>query len=202
MKKFVVVTGPGRSGTSLAMSLVCAAGFNRGKCLPPNKQKSLRHGYNEHPLTNTQGEDIERAIDELEAEGCNVVKLIHLHGQWIPRLKARGYDVKVIVTSRPESEIWASGREIYPDWKPQAIGAICGTASQILRETRGYLDDPNTSAYELPFHKVVEKDTELLLGLWTFLVEEDGVYHGGSSYALKKMEELIKPEVSKNIGKQ
>jgi hypothetical protein len=94
------------------MQLVAACGFNVGKCNEPNiphRWDGLRAGYNEHPLSNAQGAAIDEAIDKLEAEGCNAIKLIHLYAQWIPRLKARGYDVRVVVTSRAESEIWDSG---------------------------------------------------------------------------------------------
>jgi len=204
MKKFVVVCGPGRTGTSLATKLVEACGFNLGACLPPNKEGSLRHGYGEHPLTNAQGDDIEKAIDQLEEQGANCVKLIHLYAQWIPRLKTRGYDVKIVVTSRPEEEIWASGRDIYPGWKPQAIAAICGTANRILRETKEYLSDPTVKAYELPFHKVIEKDVGILVGLWDFLARPhynengEGIYRGDSWGCLKKMEEIIKPDIVKH----
>jgi len=202
-KKFVVVCGPGRSGTSLATKLVEACGFNLGECLPPNKEGSLRHGYGEHPLTNAQGEDIERAIDELEKQGANCVKLIHLYAQWIPRLKARGYDVRVVVTSRDEDEIWASGRDIYPGWKPQAIPAICGTANRILRETKKYLTDPDTKAFELPFHKVVDRDRKVLFGLIEFLTDRNG--RKSSAAAMKNFhvfqwfKQIIRPDIVRHV---
>jgi len=194
-KRFVVVCGPGRSGTSLATKLVEACGYNLGECLPPNKEGSLRHGYGEHPLTNAQGEDIERAIDELEEQGTNCVKLIHLYAQWIPRLKVRGYDVRVVVTSRPENEIWSSGRDIYPGWQPQAIPAICGTAARILNETRQYLNNPNVKAYELPFHKVVEKDHDTIMGLVDFLTRGGPLTPKGQAAAFHTIQQIIQPDI-------
>lgn len=199
-KKFVVVCGPGRSGTSLATKLVEAAGFNLGKCLPPNKEGSLRHGYGEHPLTNTQGFYIEDAIDKLETEGTNCVKLIHLHGQWIPRLMSRDYDVRVVVTTRDVKEIWDSGMDIYPGWRPNAIQAICDTAEGILRECGKYLYDVTYNAYQLPFQKVIEKDRNTLIGLIDFLTYEkmhEGapVFEGNQHTILEKMEGIIKPDV-------
>lgn len=193
-KKFVIICGPGRTGTSLATKLVEACGFNLGKCLPPNKEGSLRHGYGEHPLSNAQGSDIEKAITDLEAEGTNCVKLIHLYAQWIPRLQARGFDVRVVVTSRPEEEIWASGQDIYPGWRPNAIQAICGTANRILRETRGYLTDPSVNAFELPFHDVVGKKEEVLLGLAQFLMDKEECKYT----AVTKMMAIIKPGIVKH----
>lgn len=196
MKKFVIICGPGRSGTSLATKLVEVCGFNLGKVNEPNipnRWEGLRAGYGEHPLSNAQGESIEEAIDKLEAESCNVIKLIHLYAQWVPRLKARGYDVHVVVTSRPENEIWESGRKLYTCWQPQAIAAICGTASRILRETRSYLEDPDIKAYELPFHKVVEKDKETLLGLSMFLMDRKD--KDGISSAYLDMVKIIRPDI-------
>jgi hypothetical protein len=187
-KKFVVLCGPGRSGTSLGMQLVSACGLSVGKCNEPNiphRWEGLRAGYNEHPLSNAQGQDIETAITKLEEEGCNAIKLIHLYAQWIPRLAARGYDVHVVVTSRKESEIWESGQKLYTGWQPQAIGAICGTAKAILAETGGYLRDPNLKAYELPFQKVVDRDKEVLQGLCDFL--------GGGTVG--SLEEIIRPDI-------
>lgn len=203
MKQFAVICGPGRSGTSLATSLVEACGYNLGKVNEPNiphRWEGLRAGYGEHPLSNAQGEAIEAAIDELEAQGANCVKLIHLYAQWIPRLKARGYDVRIVVTSRPEEEIWESGQKLYTGWQPQAISAICGTAKRILRETREYLNNPDFAAYELPFHKVVEKDKETLLGLVAFLIPDknekgERLYHGGQYAMWKKMEKIIRPDI-------
>jgi len=205
MKPFAVVCGPGRSGTSLATKLVEACGYNLGTCLPPNKEGSLRHGYGEHPLTNCQGEDIERAIDELEAEGCNVVKLIHLYAQWIPRLKARGYDVRVVVTSRPENEIWDSGMDIYPGWKPQAIPAICGTAKRILLETKQYLANPDVEAYELPFHKVIKLDRDVLFGLMEFLMDIPKPQRRSNAWCIKMfgifqyMKQIIRPDIVRHV---
>jgi hypothetical protein len=196
MKKFVVVCGPGRSGTSLAVKLVEACGYSLGKCLPPNKEGSLRHGYGEHRLSGKQGDAIEGAIDELEAEGVNCIKLIHLYAQWIPRLQTRGYDVKVVVTSRPEEEIWNSGNDIYPGWKPQAIPAICGTAKRILRETGRYLTSSKVKAYELPFHEVVAKDEDVLFGLVKFLVD---TYPHCSQEYVAKLEGIIKPDIVKHV---
>jgi len=173
MKKFAVVCGPGRSGTSLATKLVSSCGFNFGKCLPPNKEGSLRHGYGEHSLTNAQGTDIDAAIDKLEAEGASACKLIHLYAQWIPKLQSRGYEVYIVVTSRDVNEIWASGMDIYPNWRPNAIGAICGTADRILKETQRYLKSKKYKAYHLPFGKVVRRDNTTLKGLCDFLGDGD-----------------------------
>jgi len=198
-KPFVVICGPGRSGTSLATKLVEACGYNLGKCLPPNKEGSLRHGYGEHPLTNTQGDAINEAIDKLEAEGANCVKLIHLYAQWIPRLQARGYDVRVVVTSRPEKEIWDSGRDIYPGWQPQAIPAICGTAKRILRETSRYLSSDKYNAYELPFHKVVKKDEPTLRGLIEFLMPDEPL--STQFMTFEELCEIIEPDIVKHIKK-
>lgn len=186
--KFVVLCGPGRSGTSLGMQLIAACGFNIGKCNAPNiphRWEGLRAGYNEHPLSNAQGAGIDAAIDKLEAEGCNAIKLIHLYAQWIPKLKARGHDVHIIVTSRDEEEIWESGRKLYTGWQPQAIGAICGTAKAILRETGVFLSDPTEKAYELPFQKVVEVDETILSGLCDFL--------GGGK--LEDLCKIIRPDI-------
>lgn len=208
-KKFIVICGPGRSGTSLATSLVEACGFNLGKVNEPNiphKWDGLRAGYGEHPLSNAQGKLIEQAIDKLEAEGCNVIKLIHLYKQWIPCLKLRGYDVHVVVTSRAENEIWESGRELYTNWQPQAIAAICGTAKHILRETQEYLKDENTKAYELRFQKVIEKDEKTLLGLAMFLMDrktqhEDGYVSSNSADiydAYLAMRKMVRPDIVKH----
>jgi hypothetical protein len=183
----------------LATKLVEACGYNLGECLPPNKEGSLRHGYGEHPLTNCQGQDIEKAIDELEEQGANCVKLIHLYAQWIPRLQARGYDVKVVVTSRPEEEIWSSGHDIYPGWQPQAIPAICGTAKRILGETKAYLSNPNVNAYELPFHKVVEKDIDILLDLAHFLTDTpSGCKPVQMTEYVRLFKQIIQPDIVKH----
>lgn len=211
MKKFVVLCGPGRSGTSLGMQLVKACGFNVGECNEPNiphRWEGLRAGYNEHPLSNAQGAAIDDAIRGLEAQGCNAIKLIHLYAQWIPKLKEHGYDVHVVVTSRAEEEIWDSGRQLYTGWQPQAIGAICGTAKRILRETQGYLEDPNIKAFELPFQKIVEKDRKTLLGLAKFLMEEKEYFpelgrmmrtNGAEIWdAYVRMLEIIRPDIVKH----
>ena len=200
MKKFVVVCGPGRSGTSLATKLVEICGYSLGECLPPNKEGSLRHGYGEHPLTNAQGNAIEDAIDILENQGANCVNLIHLYAQWIPRLQRRGYDVKVVVTSRPEEEIWNSGNDIYPGWQPQAIPAICGTAKRILRETSRYLTSSKIKAYELPFHSVVAKDTDLLVGLWHFLTDTpSGCKPVQMTQTVSELKRIIRPDIVRCI---
>lgn len=202
-KKFAIVCGPGRSGTSLAMSLVEACGYNLGKVndFQHESYGGLRHGYGEHPLTNTQGFEIENAIDKLEEEGANAVKLIHLHYQWIPRLQRRNYDVRIVVTSRNIKEIWNSGMDIYPGWRDGAIQKICGEAEEIMRACQRYLYDASYNAYHLPFQKVISKDRDLLLGLIDFLQEphhdENGeaIYRENQYAILKKMEEIIKPEI-------
>lgn len=196
-KKFVVVCGPGRSGTSLATKLVEACGYSLGECLPPNKEGSLRHGYGEHPLTNCQGDAIDDAIYRLEAQRANCVKLIHLYAQWIPRLQAHGYDVRVVVTSRPESEIWASGNDVYPGWMPQAIPAICGTAKRILRETGRYLSSSKVKAYELPFHEVVEKNQQTLIGLVRFLMDDNSFKDRLDT--MYRMFKIIRPDIVKHV---
>lgn len=199
-KSFVVICGPGRSGTSLATKLVEACGYNLGKVNEPNiphRWEGLRAGYGEHPLSNAQGAAIESAIDDLEAQGANAIKLIHLYAQWIPRLQARGYDVRVIVTSRDEDEIWASGRKLYIGWQPEAIQAICGTASRILRETQGYLSNPDIKAYELPFQKVIEKDENLLYGLVDFLGDN---FERGKLYS--RIRDVIRPDIVQHAKKK
>ena len=198
-KKFVVICGPGRSGTSLATALVQACGFSAGKCNEPNipnRWEGLRAGYNEHPLSNAQGVDIDAAIDKLEEQGTNCIKLIHLYAQWIPRLKARSYDVRVVVTSRAEEEIWDSGRKLYTGWQPQAIGAICGTAKRILSETKSYLTDPDIKAYELPFQKVVEKNEGVLLGLVDFLMADKSDVDRTESYI--NILNIVRPDIVKH----
>lgn len=190
-KKFVVLCGPGRSGTSLGMQLISGCGFNVGNCNEPNiphRWDGLRAGYNEHPLSNAQGAAIDKAIDELEEQGCNAIKLIHLYGQWIPRLQARGYDVHIVVTTRDLKEIWESGTQLYTGWQPQAISAICGTAEAIMRDTRRYLNDDKYKAYELPFQRVVDRDETVLQGLCDFL-------GGGTLDELKK---IVRPDIVKH----
>ncbi len=173
MKKFVVVCGPGRSGTSLACELVKACGFNFGKC-NPLQEFGLRSGYNENPLTNCQGAAIGPAIDKLEEQGANAVKLIHLYAQWIPRLKTRGYDVRIVVTSRSVEEGIQSGNKLYTGWKPQAIPAICG----FLTISRGSIfesvalmqqvfdqDQIDTGLYQELYDKD-EQASKMLLGMF------------------------------------
>ncbi len=204
MKRFIVLCGPGRSGTSLGMELIKACGYNAGDINDPNiphRWEGLRAGYNEHRMSNAQGADIDVAIDYFEEKGINCLKLIHLYKQWIPRLQERGYDVRVVVTSRPEEEIWESGKKLYTGWQPQAIAAICGTAKRILRETKAYLDNPRVKAYELPFHKVIEKDADVLLGLVAFLSPPDKndkgewLFSGNQYGQFKQMEKIIRPDI-------
>jgi len=199
MKPFVVLCGPGRSGTSLGMQLVQGCGFNVGKCNEPNiphRWEGLRAGYNEHPLSNAQGATIDEAIDKLEAQGCNAIKLIHLYAQWIPRLKARGYDVRIIVTSRDIEEIWTSGRQLYTGWQPEAISAICGQAERIMRETRGYLSDKNYKTYELPFQKVVDRDEETIQGLVNFLVPTCS--QSDFLEMVSRLKQIVRPDIVKH----
>ena len=209
MKKFVVVCGPGRSGTSLATSLVEACEFNFGEVNDFQHESfgGLRHGYGENNLTNSQGEDIETAIDKLELEGANACKLIHLYAQWIPRLIKRGYDLHIVVTSRDIDEIWNSGMDIYPGWRDNAIQAICGTADRITRETQRYLGSNKYKAYHLPFEKVIAKDSSTLLGLAFFLrpiyYDDSGeeLYDGSHGSIWLKMSEIIKPEIVQHAKK-
>ena len=199
MKPFVVLCGPGRSGTSLGMQLVQGCSFDVGKCNEPNiphRWEGLRAGYNEHPLSNAQGATIDEAIDKLEAQRCNAIKLIHLYAQWIPRLKARGYDVHIVVTSRDIEEIWTSGRQLYTDWQPEAISAICGQAERITRETRGYLSDEKYKAYELPFQKVVDRDKELLQGFVKFLRPDWTIDY--LQQTVEQLENIIRPDIVKH----
>jgi len=168
MKKFVVVCGPGRSGTSLACELVKACGYSFGNCNPLQKF-GLRSGYNENPLSNSQGHNIPPAIFRLEEQDADAVKLIHLYAQWIPVLQKLEYDVRIIVTSRDPEEGIASGNKLYTGWKPQAIPAICGTFKRIQTETQRYLKSSRHNAYSLPFQKVIEKDADVLGGLCEFL---------------------------------
>lgn len=201
MKNFVVICGPGRSGTSLATKLVEACGYRLGKTNEPNiphKWEGLRAGYGEHPLSNAQHGDIESAIDKLEEQDANAIKLIHLYAQWIPRLQKRDYNVHVVVTSRDESEIWASGLKLYTGWQPEAIQAICGTAKRILRETRAYLNDSTVKAFELPFQKVVERDKVTLYGLVDFLCPSINLRCRDEVY--EKVYEIVRPDIVQHAG--
>ena len=101
----------------------------------------------------------------------------------------------MVVTSRPEEEIWASGNDIYPGWKPGAIPAICGTAKRILSETGRYLTSSKVKAYELPFHKVIKKDEGVLFGLVKFLV--DTYPHYSHEYVME-LEGIIRPDIVKH----
>ncbi len=194
-KPFVILCGPGRAGSSLGMSLVEACNYNLGVCLPPNRAGSLRHGYGEHKLSNVNNPHIDEAIDKLEVEGCNALKLIHLHAPWAIKLKARGYDVRLVVVSRPLEEIWASGRDIYPDWRPEALSKICGEAQFIQNKTQEYLNNPKHEAYHLPFHKVIQRDEDTLLGLIDFLTNNKE-----ERYAiLYRLRQIIKPDIVKHL---
>jgi len=184
MKKFVVVCGPGRSGTSLACELVKTCGYSFGEC-NPMQEFGLRSGYNENPLSNAQRHAIPPAILKLEEQGADAVKLIHLYAQWIPVLQKLGFDVHVIVTSRDPEEGIASGNKLYTGWKPQAIPAICGTFNRIQNETQRYLKSTRCKAYSLPFQKVIEKDAGVLGGLCEFL--------GGGT--VEALEAVIDPDI-------
>lgn len=179
-KKFALIVGKPRTGTSVTGDLIQSLGFNFGKESEVLKEKGLREGRHESIYTgggkylyvnNIPCEDI------FEKEGITTLKVANNIQDWISILDKR-FDLRIINTTRDDRTHKQSSEE-----------ANTRQTEDIVHYNR-IIEDMKSKhkTFIMKFEKTVEKDEAQLKELMKFL---------GVKGDINKLKELIHPEIVK-----
>jgi len=170
---FIVVYGAPRTGTSLCMDIVQAAGYCAGVCHKASSDK--RAGRNEHPLFGKTSIDNENAWRAIRNQRISCAKIIGFY-DWI-QLLATKFDIKILAPYREQETRRKSirsrnvaGQVMRRTGTPPFTQEELDRKTEFMRRERILLQDKVLCERELilsqythlrvSFEKLIDRDTD------------------------------------------
>ena len=164
-KKFVVVYGGPRTGTSLTCDLVKVCDYNFGNT---KKGTAPREGRLEHRFCSAPYNPLNDkwAMDFIDSEGINAAKVIGFP-EWIDFLIRKDFDVRLLLTHRNKASRNASARSMLLHLPMDQ--KVPMQERDIAKREKWLKSHPEVRRLDVHFEKLVDKDEDQLIDIVNFI---------------------------------